>query len=62
MTTAKTITPLVSAAWLASNLKSPNLKVVDASWYLPAMKRVGRTEFIEKRIPGAVFCAARLFL
>ena len=44
---------LVSTAWLSANLNS--VKVVDASWYLPAMKRDARAEFETMRIPGAVF-------
>ena len=44
---------LVSTAWLSSNLKL--VKVVDASWYLPAMQRDAKAEYAEKRIPGAVF-------
>lgn len=43
---------LVSAAWLAASLKK--VKVVDASWYLPAMNRDAKAEYAAKRIPGAV--------
>ena len=45
---------LVSPAWLAAN-RGPSVKVVDASWYLPAMGRDARQEFEACRIPGAVF-------
>lgn len=44
---------LVSTAWLSSQLSA--VKVVDASWYLPAMKRDPRAEFESCRIPGATF-------
>ena len=44
---------LVSTAWLSARL--PSVKVVDASWYLPAMKRDARAEYAASRIPGAVF-------
>ena len=43
---------LVSATWLSTQL--PAVKVIDASWYLPAMKRNGREEYDTCRIPGAV--------
>ena len=47
--------PLVSTDWLASRLGKPDVAVIDASWYLPAMKRDGRAEFAAGHIPGAVF-------
>lgn len=47
--------PLVTTAWLADHLSEPALAVVDASWYLPAMQRDPRAEFLEGHIPGAVF-------
>jgi thiosulfate/3-mercaptopyruvate sulfurtransferase len=48
-------TPLVSSAWLADHLGEPGLIVVDASWYLPAMHRDPRAEYLAGHIPGAVF-------
>jgi thiosulfate/3-mercaptopyruvate sulfurtransferase len=45
--------PLVTAGWLAARL--PTVKVVDASWYLPAMGRDARGEYAARRIPGARF-------
>ncbi len=48
-------TPLVSTQWLASHLGQPGLIVVDASWYLPAMNRNGRAEYVAGHIPGAVY-------
>ncbi|HEU4698495.1 MAG TPA: 3-mercaptopyruvate sulfurtransferase [Gemmatimonadales bacterium] len=47
--------PLVSTAWLAERLGAPDLRVLDASWYLPAMGRTAREEFLEAHVPGAVF-------
>lgn len=44
---------LVSTAWLSTNLN--NVRVVDASWYLPNMNRNARAEFNERRIIGATF-------
>lgn len=46
--------PMVSTDWLASTLGSPDLVVVDASWYLPQMGRDAEAEYKEGHIPGAV--------
>jgi thiosulfate/3-mercaptopyruvate sulfurtransferase len=46
---------LVSTDWLASHLNSPDVRIVDASWYLPAMKRDPKAEYAAGHIPGAVF-------
>jgi len=47
------MSPLVSTEWLAAHLN--DVKVADASWYMPGEKRDPRTEFTERHIPGAVF-------
>ncbi|MSP82764.1 MAG: 3-mercaptopyruvate sulfurtransferase [Alphaproteobacteria bacterium] len=46
---------LVGTAWLAANLATPDVRVVDASWYLAADKRDPKAEYRERHIPGAVF-------
>ena len=46
---------LVATEWLAANLDTAGVRVLDASWYLPAQKRDGRAEFAEGHIPGARF-------
>ena len=46
---------LVSTAWLAERLSAPDIRVVDASWYLPQQKRDPRAEYRAAHIPGAVF-------
>jgi thiosulfate/3-mercaptopyruvate sulfurtransferase len=46
---------LVSTDWLASHLNSPDVRIVDASWYLPAMNRDPKAEYAAGHIPGAVF-------
>ena len=46
-------TPLVSADELAEQLNHDNLVLLDASWYLPAMKRDGFLEWQEQRISNA---------
>ena len=45
--------PLVSTEWLAAHLK--DVRVVDASWYMPEDKRDPAGEFVARHIPGAVF-------
>jgi thiosulfate/3-mercaptopyruvate sulfurtransferase len=45
---------LVSPAWLAERLDAPDTVVVDGSFYLPAMQRDARTEYLAGHIPGAV--------
>ena len=46
---------LVSTDWLARHLIDPDLRIFDASWYLPDMKRNGRAEYELAHIPGARF-------
>ena len=46
---------LVSASWLMAHLKDPDLRLLDASWYLPDMARNGREEYNNAHIPGARF-------
>src|SRR5438105_4808812 len=45
----------VTTAWLADQLHSPDLVVVDGSWYLPTQHRDARAEYLAGHIPGAVF-------
>lgn len=45
----------ISPAELASQLDSSDVRVVDASWYLPADGRDPKAEFLASRIPGAQF-------
>ena len=47
------MTNLVSTEWLSEHLK--NVRVVDASWYMPEDKREPAKEFEAAHIPGAVF-------
>lgn len=46
---------LVSTEWLSAHLKDPDLRLLDASWYLPAMERNARAEYDAAHIPGARF-------
>lgn len=46
---------LVSTAWLGAHLKNPDLRIIDASWYLPADGRDPKAEYAAAHIPGARF-------
>ena len=46
---------LVSTDWLVGKIKSPDLAIVDGSWYLPTMKRDGFQEYLAAHIPGTVY-------
>lgn len=46
---------LVSTAWLAAHLKDPDLRVLDASWFLPGSARDAKAEYEAAHIPGARF-------
>ncbi|MCY3875662.1 MAG: 3-mercaptopyruvate sulfurtransferase [Rhodobacteraceae bacterium] len=48
-------TILVSTDWLRHRLNSPDIRVFDASWYLPADGRDPRAEYEAAHIPGARF-------
>ena len=51
---SQTDSPLVSPQWVAQQLGSPDLAILDASWHLPAAGRDPRAEFTQGHIPGAV--------
>lgn len=44
---------LVSTDWLEAHLKDPDLRILDASWYLPDAGRDPRAEYERAHIPGA---------
>ena len=46
---------LVSTDWLADHLSAPDVRIVDASYHLPAANRDPVAEYQENHIPGAVF-------
>ncbi|XP_075075929.1 thiosulfate/3-mercaptopyruvate sulfurtransferase 2 isoform X1 [Nicotiana tabacum] len=46
---------VVSVDWLHANLRDPDLKVLDASWYLPDEQRNPLQEYQVAHIPGALF-------
>jgi thiosulfate/3-mercaptopyruvate sulfurtransferase len=47
--------PVVGSAWLAEHLGDPDLRILDATWYLPHLRRDARRAFREAHIPGAVY-------
>ncbi|CAA7405445.1 unnamed protein product [Spirodela intermedia] len=47
--------PVVSVHWLSANIGEPDLKVLDASWYMPHEERNPLQEFRVSHIPGAFF-------
>jgi thiosulfate/3-mercaptopyruvate sulfurtransferase len=47
--------PVVSCAWLGERLGAPDLRVIDATWFLPGDARDAHALYGERRIPGAVF-------
>jgi thiosulfate/3-mercaptopyruvate sulfurtransferase len=46
---------LVSTEWLAQHLDAPDVRVVDATFFLPNEGRNALEEYEEEHIPGAVF-------
>lgn len=46
---------LVSTQWLEDHLSAPDVRVVDASFFMPQQERDAREEFAECHIPGAVY-------
>jgi len=46
---------LVSTEWLAGRLNHPDLRIIDATYHLPHLKRDARAEYAAGHIPGAVF-------
>ncbi len=46
---------LVSTTWLANHLKDADLRIFDASWYMPDSDRDALAEYKAEHIPGARF-------
>jgi thiosulfate/3-mercaptopyruvate sulfurtransferase len=46
---------LVPADWLVRHKNDPDLRILDASFYLPNQNRDARAEYRQRHIPGAVF-------
>lgn len=46
---------LVSTEWLARHLDDADLRLLDASWFLPTVERDAKAEYAKAHIPGARF-------
>jgi thiosulfate/3-mercaptopyruvate sulfurtransferase len=46
---------LVGTDWLAAHLADGDVRVIDATWYLPHLQRDARAEFEAAHLPGAVY-------
>lgn len=46
---------LVSTEWLSERLGQEDIRIADASWYLPDAKRNAHAEYERRHIPGATF-------
>ncbi len=53
MTTAAD--PIVSTEWLATHLNDPNIRIVDASYFVPGGIEPALKQYAEGHLPGAVF-------
>lgn len=47
--------PLVTARWLHDHLHDQDVRIVEASWHMPATGRNAQAEYETQHIPGAVF-------
>ncbi|KAL3508252.1 hypothetical protein ACH5RR_027653 [Cinchona calisaya] len=54
-TSLRSTEPVVSVDWLHANLREPDMKVLDASWYMPDEQRNPLQEYQVAHIPGALF-------
>ena len=55
MTNLSPAESLVSTEWLADHLDAPDVRVVEATWFMPATGKKGHDEYDSGHIPGAVF-------
>ncbi|MEM9843466.1 MAG: 3-mercaptopyruvate sulfurtransferase [Pseudomonadota bacterium] len=46
---------LVSTSWLSDHLKDPDLRILDATWYLPGSDEDAKADYEAGHIPGARF-------
>jgi len=55
MTSLASPSDVVAVDWLNESIDHPDLMVLDASFFMPGVERDGRLEWLDMRIPGAVF-------
>ena len=53
---------LVNAHWLKKNIKKKNIKILDASWYLPNINRNPKKEFTKKEYQKQLFLILMIFV
>src|SRR5207302_11087013 len=46
---------LITTEWLGERLGEDDIRLADATWYLPQTKRNAHAEYEQRHIPGAVF-------
>ena len=46
---------IVSTEWLFNHLDSPDLRILDGTWFLPGVARDAKAEYEKAHIPGARF-------
>ena len=46
---------LVSTAWLAERLNAPDIRILDATWFMPSDRRDAKGGYARQHIPGARF-------
>jgi thiosulfate/3-mercaptopyruvate sulfurtransferase len=46
---------LVATKWLEKKLSAPEIRIADASWFMPSAGRNARAEYEAAHIPGAIF-------
>ncbi len=46
---------LVETDWLAKHLNDPNMRILDASYFVPGGVEPARKQYMEGHIPGAIF-------
>ncbi len=52
---SENVPALVETAWLAEHIHDTDLRVLDASWYLPTAHRDPKAEFLDRHLPKAHF-------
>ena len=52
---------LVSTEWLAEHLRDSNLRIIDASYFVPGGAEKARELYAEDHIPGALFFDINVF-
>jgi thiosulfate/3-mercaptopyruvate sulfurtransferase len=45
--------PIISAGWLKTHLEAPDVRVLDATWFMPGSRQTGRQAYDSHHIPGA---------